>query len=460
MLVFDCFAWLTGKARRGAVRRPADIAAPIAALALAVSAASPASAAALGRDYYTTDQLYSLTATWLVGVNITRKSCFVGINYANGVNLIAGLDRSRAEPRYYLMFGSKQWDYAEGGSHRVSLRYYGADAWIGTGVGVRVNAIHGVALEGLDKSAIDALAKASRVGLKIEGQAFGRLPLTGTRAALAVMDKCIDDVASGRISIEEIAREYEEDAVTPPPSDEGGAPKRDTAPPESDGSVPKREPEAVVAQATGTGFFVNGDGYLLTSAEVVAGCADAVVRQGISAPAQARILARDDRSNLALLKVDGTAEAFATFRGTPEIRLGEAIAVFGYPLTGYLSSTGNLTTGLVSALTGLADDDRQMQISAPVQSGAIGSAVVDQAGRVVGIVDAKANLRDNGTEEKPSVEVIQNVNFATNADMAKAFLDANHVRYAVAPPGDDLTTPAVADIARKFTAQVSCGVHE
>ena len=34
-------------------------------------------------------------------------------------------------------------------------------------------------------------------------------------------------------------------------------------------------------------------------------------------------------------------------------RLGEAIAVFGYPLTGYLSSTGNLTTGLVSSLTGL-----------------------------------------------------------------------------------------------------------
>ena len=31
--------------------------------------------------------------------------------------------------------------------------------------------------------------------------------------------------------------------------------------------------------------------------------------------------------------------------------------------------------------------------------------------------------------------MIQNVNFATNADMAKTFLDDNHVRYAVAPPG-------------------------
>jgi len=453
MFGFGRFAWRAGQARRSPVRWQAVIAAPLAALALAVSAAPPASASALRGEYYTPDQLYSLTATWLVAVNMTRKSCFVGINYANGVNLFAGLDRSRAEPRYYLMFGSKQWDYAEGESHRVSLRYYGADAWVGTGVGVRVNALHGVALEGLDKSAIDALAKASRVGLKIEGQEYGRLPLTGTTAALAVMNKCIDDVASGRIALEEVA-------VTPPPSDNGDAPKRDTAPPNSSGDTPKRAPEAGPAEATGTGFFVNGDGYLLTSAEVVAGCSGAVVRQGISAPAPARILARDDRSNLALLKIDGTAEAFATFRGAPEIRLGEAIAVFGYPLTGYLSSTGNLTTGLVSSLTGLVDDDTQMQISAPVQSGAIGSAVVDQAGRVVGIVDAKANLRDNGTEEKPSVEVIQNVNFATNADMAKAFLDDNHVRYAVAPPGEDLTTPAVADIARKFTAQVSCGAKD
>ena len=449
MFGFGRFAWLAGQARRRPARRPVVIAAPLAALALAVSAAPPASASALRGEYYTPDQLYSLTATWLVAVNMTRKSCFVGINYANGVNLFAGLDRSRAEPRYYLMFGSKQWDYAEGESHRVSLRYYGADAWVGTGVGVRVNALHGVALEGLDKSAMDALAEASRVGLKINGQEYGRLPLTGTTAALAVMNKCIDDVASGRIALEEVA-------VTPPPSD-NGAPKRDTALPSSSDDTPKRAPEAGPAEATGTGFFVNGDGYLLTSAEVVAGCSGAVVRQGISAPAPARVLARDDRSNLALLKIDGTAEAFATFRGTPEIRLGEAIAVFGYPLTGYLSSTGNLTTGLVSSLTGLVDDDTQMQISAPVQSGAIGSAVVDQAGRVVGIVDAKANLRDNGTEEKPSVEVIQNVNFATNADMAKTFLDDNHVRYAVAPPGEDLTTPAVADIARKFTAQVSCG---
>ena len=133
---------------------------------------------------------------------------------------------------------------------------------------------------------------------------------------------------------------------------------------------------------------------------------------------------------------------------------------FGYPLAGLLSSTGNLSTGLVSSLTGAGDDVSKLQISAPVQSGNSGGAVVDQSGRIVGVVVAKANLHARGTEETPDVEVFQNVNFAIKAGMAQFFLDANQIHYEVEAPGEDLKTPDVAEIARSFTAQVICGVEK
>ena len=58
---------------------------------------------------------------------------------------------------------------------------------------------------------------------------------------------------------------------------------------------------------------------------------------------------------------------------TPPLRTGDGIVVLGYPLAGVLASGANLTVGNVSALAGLADDSRYLQISAPVQPGNSGA---------------------------------------------------------------------------------------
>ncbi|SFM89894.1 Trypsin-like peptidase domain-containing protein [Pleomorphomonas diazotrophica] len=419
---------------------------------LAVLATLSVPAAAYDRSYYTTDQPYSLTATWMVAVNLARKSCFLGINYANGVNIEIGLDQSRAEPTYFMMFGSKSWNYEEGQTYGVTLKYDGASTWTGKGFGIGVNAIRGVALEGLEKAAIDEMAAGKRFSLKIGRRDYGRYPLTGTRHALAKMDECIAAIADGRISLAEIAREYEEDRVSPPPNGNFGA-KKDETPDDPHGGTPDKADKDAV-RAYGTGFFVNGDGYLLTNAHVVEGCEDAMVRQGISGIQPATIVAREPTNDLAILKVNRTSPVFGKFRGAPQIRLGDPIVAFGYPLSGYLSSTGNLSKGVVSALAGAGDEASRLQISAPIQSGNSGGAVVDQSGHVVGVVVAKSNVTPHGT----GVEVIQNANFAIKSGIVQFFLDAHQVRYEVEPPGEEMKTPDVANIARSFTAQVICEV--
>lgn len=169
--------------------------------------------------------------------------------------------------------------------------------------------------------------------------------------------------------------------------------------------------------STGSGFFVSGEGHVLTNAHVVRGCAAVHVPPGVTA----RVVARDDASDLALL--DGPPpRAAASFRAGRGIRPGAEVVVVGYPLRGLLASEANVTRGNVSALAGPGDDRRLFQMTAPVQPGNSGGPVLDLAGRVVGVavarLDAQAVARATGGA------LPQNVNFAVGAGTARAFLDS------------------------------------
>jgi hypothetical protein len=72
-------------------------------------------------------------------------------------------------------------------------------------------------------------------------------------------------------------------------------------------------------------------------------------------------------------------------------RVGENIFVYGFPLSGLLSSSGNFTVGNITSVAGLGDDSRIMQISAPVQPGNSGGPLLDRFGNVVGVVVSKLN---------------------------------------------------------------------
>ena len=111
------------------------------------------------------------------------------------------------------------------------------------------------------------------------------------------------------------------------------------------------------------------------------------------------------------------------------------------------------TGGLISSLSGMGNDSRYLQFTAPVQPGNSGGPLVDGNGLVVGVVSARL----------PDIEILkasgslpQNVNFAIRGDLATGFLRANGVQPLVAEPKSPLSASEIATNAQAYTVQVTC----
>ena len=218
---------------------------------------------------------------------------------------------------------------------------------------------------------------------------------------------------------------------------------------------------------SGSGFVVNRAGEILTSHHTIERCADAgaTVTFG-DASHNAAVQAQDTANDLALLAVDSDAACAwwsstcsavfdkpASFSQLPRASLGAEIAVAGYPLKGLLAPTLNVTRGNVSALTGLGNEAKWLQISAPVQRGNSGGPVLDKAGNVIGVVTAKLNAVRTAQE---TGDVPQNVNFALKGAVVRSFLEIHGIDYTRQPSDEALTPEDLAALAHGFTVAVTC----
>ncbi|GAB1394787.1 hypothetical protein MASR1M60_29510 [Rhodocyclaceae bacterium] len=204
---------------------------------------------------------------------------------------------------------------------------------------------------------------------------------------------------------------------------------------------------------TGTAFVVSESGMAITNSHVVANCKEVKI-EGRDKPI--KVVTTDTANDLALLKdVRKSKETAPIVGDVGKLRQGEEIVVFGFPLNTLLSSGGNLTPGVVSALTGLGNNTNQIQITAPIQPGSSGSPVINKKGEVVGVVSMKL---DDKKMANATGQIGQNVNFAVNGQTLKAFLDAHKVEYrggGMFSFGSKSTTD-LADEARKWTLVVEC----
>lgn len=229
---------------------------------------------------------------------------------------------------------------------------------------------------------------------------------------------------------------------------QAAAPADPAAPP-----VATKEDGGNALLRTGTGFTVDTSGFVVTNYHVVQACGAVSYLLTNSSSVDATVVASDPSNDLALLKLKKPSKAVAVFQDPEKLRAGDDIIVFGYPLLGQLASTGNLTRGSVTALSGLRDDARYFQMSAPIQLGNSGGPVLNAGGRVTGIVTYKLNA---ARELKATGDISQNVNFALKSSVLRAFLDSNGVKYARA---ENAAAQAAADVgaeAAKFTGIVGC----
>ena len=207
-------------------------------------------------------------------------------------------------------------------------------------------------------------------------------------------------------------------------------------------------PAPATAQAgssgSGSGFRV-ARGAIVTNHHVIDGCS----RLHVNGTA-AQVRGSNARSDLALLGV--TLPGPSVSLRAQRAAVGDPVAVAGYPLRGLLSGF-NMTTGILSSLSGLGGDTHYLQITAPVQPGNSGGPMLDSAGNLMGVV---MSTLDAIKLAKITGDIPQNVTFAIHVNVLRAFLDFNSVNYDSANSDKPLAPTAIAEKARGFTVLVEC----
>lgn len=135
----------------------------------------------------------------------------------------------------------------------------------------------------------------------------------------------------------------------------------------------------------GSGFIIDGDGHILTNDHVVNDAAKVIVRLVNDREYEARIVGRDTKADVAVLKIDSPAGLTAAPLGnSDELQPGEWVVAMGSPFG--LDRT--LTVGIVSALgrrIGTGPYDNYIQTDASINPGNSGGPLINLHGDVVGI---------------------------------------------------------------------------
>lgn len=188
------------------------------------------------------------------------------------------------------------------------------------------------------------------------------------------------------------------------------------------------EPQIREGVGTGTGIVMTEDGYIVTNAHVIymestdeytAGEAKEVsVLFNNEEEYEAKIVAFDVETDLAVLKIDATGFTPATFGNSDELRVGELVIAVGNPLGFELF--GTVTSGIVSARDReIAINDRQMtliQTDTAINEGNSGGPLLNSCGQVVGINSAKMSSSYGSAS-------VEGLGFAIPINKAKEIID-------------------------------------
>lgn len=169
--------------------------------------------------------------------------------------------------------------------------------------------------------------------------------------------------------------------------------------------------------ASGSGFIISEDGYILTNEHVIEGSDSISVAFYDGSSMEAELVGYDASNDIAVLKVDAQGLSPVVLGDSSNLNVGDPVVAIGNPL-GEL--TFSLTAGTVSALerkitTSTGVTMNLMQTDCAINSGNSGGALFNLYGEVVGITNAKYS--SSGTEAS-----IDNIGFA---------IPMNHIRSIV-----------------------------
>jgi serine protease Do len=138
-------------------------------------------------------------------------------------------------------------------------------------------------------------------------------------------------------------------------------------------------------QGAGSGVIISQDGYVLTNNHVIEGAKDVTVTLADHQEYKARIVGRDPKTDLAVLKIEGKGTfPAATLGDSDNLKVGDWVIAIGNPFG--LNNT--VTSGIVSAkgrVIGAGPYDNFIQTDASINPGNSGGPLFNMKGEVVGI---------------------------------------------------------------------------
>jgi S1-C subfamily serine protease len=361
--------------------------------------------------------------------------CAATTPYANGVNLVVSQNSAGT---WSLAFASPNYHFNKGENAAIDVTFDGQEQARLYATAYQSNMLTAI----MPPNVVRTFQKASLM-VATAGRSVLNFDLTSTGPVIAALANCVSKVKADGL---DKAGDFTKVAAKP------------GAPADKQGSPPAGKPVRAAKSGFGTGFVVSGSGHIVTNHHVIDGCGELKGNLTGEAAMVLRVVSADANNDLALLQPSSTA----TFRDFARIRdrsfhSGDSVVAIGFPLHGLLTSDFTVTTGIVSSLSGMRNDTRFLQISAPVQPGNSGGPLFDTSGQIVGVVTAKIpGLRIAAI----TGDIPENINFAIKTGALRDFLDNSVVPYQTAEPKGELKTTEIAGNARAYTMLISCNGTE
>lgn len=166
-------------------------------------------------------------------------------------------------------------------------------------------------------------------------------------------------------------------------------------------------------QSSGSGVIISEDGYIVTNNHVIEGASSLNVILNTGDEYAAKLIGRDSRTDLAVLKIDAENLTFAQFGKSSDLRVGDTAIAIGNPLGQEFA--GTTTQGIISGLNRSVTIDNKtlnlIQTDAAINPGNSGGALVNAYGHLIGINTAKI-----------SSDTLEGLGFAIPIDEAKPII--------------------------------------
>lgn len=149
--------------------------------------------------------------------------------------------------------------------------------------------------------------------------------------------------------------------------------------------------------SSGSGIIIDSNGYIVTNNHVIENAAKVTVKLSSGKVLDAKVVGADQRSDLAVIKVDAKNLPVAKFGDSSKVKVGDLAIAIGNPLGEEFA--GTVTAGIISALNRTIQYDgaiyKVLQTDAAINPGNSGGALCDEQGEVIGINSLKMGAAEN-----------------------------------------------------------------